>query len=494
MEQHPGPELNAEQAAAVRDILQPPGRCRMIIVLGGPGNGKTTAIKGALCGSAKTAITTCVFATMASAALRIPLGPGGGNGMTVAMFISIWKGAERLDTVAARKLYATKFAELSYPGMRLALLAITRENTATHGRVFIDELSMISSSDMDTMCRIFADFGNVVFVLSGDPEQLRNPDSTPFHLCAEIQKYTRLGQVVVHTLKFNFRFARDPELGEAVTGFREQIRTPNLFALITPYMFRPRRSFRDIFNDPDAAAPVILAPDNKTINAVNDQIVKTLVDESPGMETLVMPYLEDKTPVDQTFAEGVPVVMTENVRDPETKELHTYNGTNGVVTRLLIRDRKEITTKNRGALVVTLESGDDVIIDVQKVKDKGWVVPLRVAYAKTVHRFQGEEIDPERPVWIYVTPATHRSNWLVALSRLKTLRHLHIALAPPHSAEGDHFWAYERMHSEPDVASDGMKEYLAADSLKSDPTAPRQKRQRTLTFGRHTARPSAFLM
>lgn len=488
------PELNAEQAAAVRDILHPPERCRMTIILGGPGNGKTTTVEGALEALADTAMTTCVFATMASAALRISLGRGGGRGMTVAMFISIWKGSERIETVAGRKAYAAKFGDLQYQGMRLATLAITRENTATHGRVFIDELSMISSGEMDTMFRIFADFPNVVFVLSGDPEQLRNPDSTPFHLCSEVQKLTRLNQVVVHHLDYNFRFAKDPELGEAVLGFRAKNRTPNLFGIITPYIFRPRKSFEFIFSDPDAPAPVILAPDNKTVNAVNKQVTRILITETPGLRTLVIPYLEGTELVDQTFAEGVPVVMTENVRDPDTKELVTYNGTNGVVTRLLLESVAELSHKNRGVLVITIESGEDIIIDAEKVKGKGWKVPLRVAYAKTIHRFQGEEIDANRPVWIFVTLATHRCNWLVALSRLKTLEHLYIVVSAPNTYGCDHFWAYERMHAEPDTGSDGMKEYLENESIRSDPNAPRQKRQRTLAFGRTGTRRSAFLV
>ena len=101
--------LNAEQQAAVDAIVQPRG-ARLIVVEGGPGQGKTTVIEESI---RMLRIPVAVLASCACAAVRVNVIDPNARGMTISMFTKIWNGFQRgimlirCGSVSLRRLSTT---------------------------------------------------------------------------------------------------------------------------------------------------------------------------------------------------------------------------------------------------------------------------------------------------------------------------------------------------------------------------------------------------
>ena len=456
--------LNAEQQAAVDAIVQPRG-ARLIVVEGGPGQGKTTVIEESI---RMLRIPVAVLASCACAAVRVNVIDPNARGMTISMFTKIWNGFQRGDYAHSLRKRVAKAAK--YDGLQeLAKLAMTGENRAVHGRLFIDEFSMMSSDEMTQLCHIFRDMPNVVFVLTGDPEQLRSVDSSPFHHSAEIQALAAAGRMVTHTLIENFRFKADPELGDLVEGFRTKTNRCGQFAMVTPFMHRKKPSFDAAFKK-QHTYPFIVAADNETVNRTNKEIVSMYVKSFGGdpLPIYVYSYKENEdTLVDQTWAAGVRGVVTNNVYT-DKKELLMYNGQPFTVRS--IRAPEDLCTKNKMAMVVALDTGGDIQVEATKEKGK-WVIPARVAYAQTVYRVQGAQIPPDTPYVVKVTWGMTRQSWLVAVSRAMTLDRFYIDVQNMNESE-----AFERMFAE-DEHDDGMLEFIHQEALKPKKITRNEKRK-----------------
>lgn len=416
-----GRTLNAEQQAAVATIVKPL-TFRIVFVASDPGCGKTTVIEHSTA-LLPPRMPRAVLASSACAAMRVNVGARNAHGMTIAMCISIWKSVQRHDSLPARIRVAS-----GYDGLQdLLRIAMTGENPTVHARCFVDEFSMVSLDDMNMLFHIFRGMPNVVFVLTGDPEQLRG-SSVPFHRSAELQALMKDGRVKTHKLVRNYRFEADPELNTLVTSFREGSDAPGLFSQLTPFMYRKQPSFDAAFRN-GTPYPFIVAADNKTVNAENMKIVRAYVKSHGGEPLPICSYFykekdDDKGDEDsgqyvqQLWAAGVRGVMTRNTYTAE-KELVTYNGQ--MFTVRSVRDAKELTSKDKTAIVAALDTGEDVHIDATKTKKGKWVLPARVGYVQTVHRCQGMEIPIETPYVVKVTPGMDKMSALVAISRVKVL-------------------------------------------------------------------------
>ena len=463
--------LNREQQVAC-DVIVNPGQYRVVFVSGGPGQGKTATGRRAI---AELPLTTPIafFASTGSATTLVDLGDRDAEGMTIALFLGIFKAMERYP--AFRREIADRHESLR----GLARMVLLGERRAAHGRVIIDEFSMVSLSDMNTLFTIFRGMPNVVFVLTGDPEQLRNPGSMPFHRSAELQELVKAGRVASFTLVENFRFNADPPLGKAVDGFRFRKQTPELYRTMMEYMYRPRPSLLRAFEK--GQVPVFMAADNNTVNQTNWNVVKTYIrsfGKGNVLDITVYPFLHEKDEkgaggelIDQPWAPGVRGTVTQNLYVNGRREL-----TNG--DRFVVRSvypPETLNAKNKVAMVVALDSGGDSHIEAFKHKGK-WTLNARVAYVETIHRWQGREISADTPVVLIVTSATNEKNWLVAISRLKTLKHLYIDVRNMSPNE-----AYELMFTARSK-DDGMVDFLRQPEVKPVPGQQRLKRKRATSI------------
>lgn len=301
--------------------------------------------------------------------------------------------------------------------------------------LIVDEVSMVSAHLLDGMDRALrlarkreAPFGGVQVVLFGDPYQLAPVPGGP-----EEREYTAAAyrsmwffdalvwqeaDLAVHQLARIHR-QRDDEFRKLLTAVRHGRVTAEMAARLNSVGARPVP--RD--------APVTLATRNDRVTAINARALDALPGRVQVAEAEVSGEFGGRSfPADETLRlkEGAHVMMLRN--DPDSRWV---NGSTGVVHRI----RRGVVQVEIGGVVhdvqpATWERFRYGVEPTTKTLTREVVaeftqLPLRLGWAVTVHKAQGQTLDAA--VVDLGTRAFSPGQTYVALSRLTSLDGLYLA-------------------------------------------------------------------
>lgn len=304
----------------------------------------------------------------------------------------------------------------------------------------IDEVSMVNADLMDAVDRSLREarrrqrepFGGVQIVLFGDPYQLapvppREAEErayftdhyrSPWFFDAKVWDAAQLDAVELRTVHRQ----RDPAFAEMLTAVRHGEVTPEIGRALNEAGARPV---------PDGEETITLATTNATVARINAQGLAAL----PGRAQAAVADIEGEFgasyfPAEPTLElkEGARVMF---LRNDVSGDARWVNGTTGTVVSIA-----------RGKVRVETDDGEEHEVEpatwerfryeydaVARSLSKEVVAeftqfPLRLAWAVTIHKSQGQTYDRAR---IDLGPrAFAPGQTYVALSRLRTLEGLHL--------------------------------------------------------------------
>ena len=303
----------------------------------------------------------------------------------------------------------------------------------------IDEVSMVRSDLMEGIDRSLRlnrkrpndPFGGVRMVLFGDPHQLppvvqegelrsylHDKFGGPFFFDAPGLKESDSCLIELSTV---FRQSGGPFL-EALNSLREGAPSPTAMALLNSRVQR----FHDL---PNKDAYVILTPTNQVANEINQSFLAKLPGKDWISEAAITgTYADGAHPTDQSLLlkEGAKVILIRN--DPDKRWV---NGTLARVARLdgdqvfieIDGEEHEVEHATWEAIRYEFDAKTDKI--VEQVAGTFKQLPLRLAWALTIHKAQGLTLDH-----VYIDMgrgAFAHGQAYVALSRCRTLEGLSMA-------------------------------------------------------------------
>lgn len=353
-------KLNEKQKSAVEAIV----RGENVFLTGPAGTGKSFTLKEVLRACthrSKVAVT----ATTGSAAHLI-------GGRTVHSFLGIGLGTASAHGLATntrtknKKLYK-KLSELTL----LVIEEISMMDAALLVKIS-DYLSIIRNSSKP--------FGGVQVLFIGDFCQLppvgkgRDPQ-----FCFKSPLWAQLNLKVVH-LTDSIRHQSDPLLQQVLEAVRWGKCTEEIQKIILSFDF-----------DSSTVKPTRLYPVNIDVDKINEAEINRLIDQ--GIESHVYDTLyqgatakrwsdSNKVPEQVKVCVGAQVVVTWNVN----QAIGIVNGTRGVVTSIK-NDSVRIQLKDRSEYDVAFVTVKD------DFNSSVTYMPLRLAYALTIHRCQGMTLD-----------------------------------------------------------------------------------------------------
>ena len=304
----------------------------------------------------------------------------------------------------------------------------------------IDEVSMVNADLMDAIDRTLREarrrqrepFGGVQVVLFGDPYQLapvppreaeerayfRDHYRSPWFFDAKVWEAADLEAVELRTIHRQ----RDPEFADMLTAVRHGEVTPEIGRALNEAGARPVPPGEDV---------ITLATTNATVARINAQGLAAL----PGRTQAAVAEIEGEFgasyyPAEPTLElkDGARVMF---LRNDVSGDARWVNGTTGTVVGIA-----------RGKVTVETDEGETHDVEpatwerfryqydaVARSLTKDVVAeftqfPLRLAWAVTIHKSQGQTYDRAR---IDLGPrAFAPGQTYVALSRLRTLDGLHL--------------------------------------------------------------------
>lgn len=346
--------MNPEQQLALDDVL----KGENVFITGGAGVGKSYLVNKIVQRLAHTNPGVC--AMTGCAALLI-------NGVTVHSYLGIGLAKEPAGVLANR---VRKFTNINQRLVSLKTL-------------LIDEASMLNnelfekiSEFLQLLRKNLLPFGGVQVILVGDPFQLGPVDGDYFFT----SKLWSRDIFKVHTLTANMRQSGDD-------GFKSLLDRVRWGECAKEDLEILQARQNTVF--PEGITPTKLYSKNINVDAINQREYDKL--ETPSQEYLCW-HLNDgskkwaaanKIPEKVHFRIGAQVMCTRNI-----PTLGLVNGSRGVVTEVTPNDVCiQLTEGGRVRLgFITVSPFDNPYIEVR-------YVPLKLAWAITIHSAQGMTID-----------------------------------------------------------------------------------------------------
>lgn len=290
--------------------------------------------------------------------------------------------------------------------------------------LIIDEISMLSGNfldNLDRVCRSFkrkpeAPFGGIQIILSGDLFQLppisRSEETSGLVIDSAAW---RSMQLVVCYLTEQYR-QDDDTFTDILNAVRENRLDDNHFQLLEERITE--------FDDDVFASITKLFTHNVDVDAINDRALGLIHDKeyrylmtakgkSNLIETLKKSCL---APERLVLKIGTEVMFVKNNFDKKY-----VNGTRGIVVDFDETDQPIVETRSGDTITVSVESW--AVEDDGKVLASITQIPLRHAWAITVHKSQGMSLDE---AVIDLSRAFTYGMGYVALSRVRRLTGLHL--------------------------------------------------------------------
>lgn len=333
------------------------------------------------------------------------------NGKTIHSFLGIGLGKKN-----AADLFTFTYRNNKKTFKRLVELDL----------LIIDEISMISAELLEkislylSLVRDYdAPFGGLQVVLVGDFAQLKSVEG---EYCFKADVWKRANIVTVD-LEKSMRQKDDTEFQDMLEELR--------WGRCTKDILRKLKSLKNT-EFPEGIIPTILYAINKDVDTINDHELKKLLDA--GAHANVYKSIYSRNPNVQNWAKsmkmpemvklcvGAQVLLTMNV----DLERGVANGSRGVVVAL-----------NDRSVMVRFASGLVTSVEFYTYKDEIdeglWMayMPLKLAWALTIHRSQGATLDA---VVLDLGDSVFTYGMAyVALSRVRNLRSVKIVDVKPRS-------------------------------------------------------------
>ncbi len=291
--------------------------------------------------------------------------------------------------------------------------------------LIIDEISMIEANTLDMVdmvCREVRQseepFGGLQVILVGDFFQL--PPVTKGGTAPRFAFQSAVWQTMKPLVCYLSEQHRQAD--ERLLSLLAAIRTNEVMDDHLSYLHDRIASEGDIYDDPDITK---LFPHNVDVDGLNDRAIASLEGTSmrydmteQGKESLVAGLKKGcLSPETLILKIGAVVMCTKN-----NQQKGYANGTIGTVMRFE-SDTKYPVIRTRYGDEITIEPSDWSIEENGKVKARITQLPLRLAWAITVHKSQGMSLDAAvmdlREVFEY-------GQGYVALSRVRTLKGLYL--------------------------------------------------------------------
>ena len=351
------------------------------------------------------------------------------KGRTVHSFCGIGTGSADVELLITRIL---KERSLTYRWRKLDVLVI-------------DEISMLSAELFDkleliarTVRNNAAPFGGIQIIICGDFLQLPTVSG---EFCFKAESWNRVVTDTVYLTEImrqdNIEFQQclnDVRLG-AITEQVRDLLLNRVGAVLDEGMrgVRPTRLYAtnrsvDVLNDVELDK---LAEDGREFKRYEIDIVPYPCLKGAQIDTTISKYLHQSTlPEYVEICEGAQVMLLHNLDQPQG----LVNGSRGVVTGF-VEDYPKVLFCNGTEMVitpVTIEHEDN-----EKALLRVTQVPLRIAYACTIHKSQGATLDC---VELDLSNIFELGQAYVALSRVRDVRGLVIASI-----------AFERIRAHPEA-------------------------------------------
>jgi ATP-dependent DNA helicase PIF1 len=358
--------FSTQQLAAVDAF----GKGRNLFLTGSAGCGKTATLKEICARAKKTGIKMGITSTTGSSAILI-------GGRTIHSFLGIGLGQKSAEELA---LWAKQKSKHIVKMLR-ALHALVIEEVSMMDAVLFQKvsryLSIIRECD--------APFGGLQIVLIGDFCQLP-PVSKSASFCFNSMAWEELAMDVV-LLTTQFRQKDDTEMQAVLDEVRWGTCSDETLAKIQSFQV----------TESNGVQPTQLFSNNVDVDNINETAFAKHVDATKeAVKVYKATYgsnelgsrsfmTSSKVPEEVKLCVGAQVVVTWNVN----QAAGIVNGTRGTVSSML---------DTGTGIVVKLKNGIEYPIEMITIKGSASMVsitylPIRLAYAITIHRAQGMTLD-----------------------------------------------------------------------------------------------------
>ncbi len=347
---------------------------RNVFLTGPAGTGKSFALREIIKWATESSIPFGVTASTGSAALLL-------GGRTLHSYLGIGLGKGEVQDLV-RRMLAKKDMNMV-------------RNLQTVRLLIIDEISMINNDLFDKvskyLCVLRKDsrpFGGVQIVLCGDFFQLPPVEPDYAFLCDEWDRC----DLAVCMLQHSFRQESDTVFGSMLMELRWARVSNDHRRLLSALLEREPPE--------EGIVPTRLFALNRDVDRINQMEYEELKKDGRPTATYETTYSCNdarewastcNVPHELELCVGAQVVLTRNLNQQE----RLVNGSRGVVVSLANPDGPVVRFRNGYATVVahvTAELEEKTKL-LRSVKPMVTYMPLRLAYALTIHKSQGMTLD-----------------------------------------------------------------------------------------------------